>query len=183
MIPSRILVSREGLARLQERLDRLKAEWRTLCEERTTAHELCGDGWHDNPYLNQLQQQEARKTRELSDVEALLARAEVVSVTSGERPIDRVALGAIVRVRRSSASGSEHEQIFEVVGWGESDHARGRVAYNAPLVQPLLGLGAGDEVESGTGRAHVVTTVLELFPEWPEETRLPASQRTTAEIM
>jgi transcription elongation GreA/GreB family factor len=165
-VPTTILVSHAGLALLSERLERLQGEYRTLCQERATACELCGDGWHDNPYLNQLQQREARKTMEIREVETLLQRAQLVT-TPVTRPTAHVALGSIVRLSKLLPSGAQQEQVLEVVGWGESDASRGHVAYNAPLVQPLLGLVPGDEAEIGEGRSSIMCTVVELLPEWP----------------
>lgn len=178
-VPATIFVSPTGFAQLSERLERLRSEYRAICDERTTACELCGDGWHDNPYLNQLQQREAGKTREIREVETLLQRAQVMTFTEGARPTTRVALGSIVRLSKLLPSGDEQEQLFEVVGWGESDGARGRVAYNAPLVTLLLGLAPGEEVEIGQGRSAITCTIVELLREWPAPTPRSSERRAS----
>lgn len=153
-----IFVSAAGRAALEQRLADKRQRHRDICAEREVAHELSGDGWHDNPHFNYLQQMEANATREVMELEGLLGRTRVYEVLEGSRPTDRVAIGSVVTVLLvDEDSGEEHERRFEIAGFQESDMATGKVGYNVPLAGRLLGLEVGDiaTIELPNGRYEV----------------------------
>ncbi|MBK6757388.1 MAG: hypothetical protein IPG70_07080 [Moraxellaceae bacterium] len=44
---------------MQQQLQQTEARYLEVCEQRRIAHDLSGDGWHDNPEFNRQQQMEA----------------------------------------------------------------------------------------------------------------------------
>lgn len=80
---------------------------------------------------------------------ARAASAQLVPTPSGET----VAVGCRVTYSRDGI-----EKTVEIVGHDESEPAAGRVAFTAPLVKPMLGAEAGEEVEvPGGGTLQVMS--------------------------
>ena len=75
-----------GVQLFQNRLAKARMEHQKICNERTVAHELSGDGWHDNPYFNYLQQMEANKTWRINTYFSLTHLPRNTSLTYSERP-------------------------------------------------------------------------------------------------
>lgn len=140
-----IYMTRDGLKQAGSRLDRLCTEFEEICRERTVAHEFSGDGWHDNPHFNRLQQLEADKSREIAVLKALLGSVRVVEIDPERRPVDAVRIGSLVRVLTGPLGKTpEASMIWEIVGYEETDTARSRLAYNSPLGAALIGKEEGD---------------------------------------
>lgn len=162
-----VYVSRDGLARLESELRRMESEFRELCDERTTACELAGDGWHDNPYLNLLQQREAAKSRELFEQRDLVSRARVVEYARPERPVVRVELGSIVELLvTDNQTGRDESMVWEIVGYGEGDRSVRRIAYTSPMAAAVLGREVGDMAEATLPQRQVSVEVVALHPTW-----------------
>ena len=142
-----IFVSLNGRQILEHQLEVKRRHHKEICAEREIAHELSGDGWHDNPHFNYLQQMEANATHEIAQIQALLQKAKLFIVPAGPRPTDTVQLGSIVTVLLvHTETDEEEERTFEIVGYQEGDKARNQVAYNVPLAARLMGLEEGDSV-------------------------------------
>lgn len=160
----RLYVSRRGLRDLEVQLEKRHAELRAICDERDQAFELSGDGWHDNPYFNKLQLEEANKTKQIAELQNQI-RTAVLFDPPARRDTRRVALGAVVRVSIEwHDEGVEEVVVWEIVPFGETNAERGRLAYNIPLVRPIMGLEAGESVTTTTPRGKATFEVIELLP-------------------
>lgn len=173
-----VYVSREGLERLGADLRRMEGEFRELCDERTNAFELAGDGWHDNPYLNLLQQREAAKSRELHVLRDLVSQARVVEYAHPQRPVRRVELGSIVELLiTDNHTGRDETMTWEIVGYGEGDRSLRRIAYTSPMAAAVMGMVVGDLVEAKLPQRSVTLEVAALHPNWSAAGRPTAVQR------
>jgi len=113
-----IYVTASGLERLHGELSRKLQEYEEICAERTTAHALSGDGWHDNPYFNRLQQMDAGKTKEIAALQKLIRSALPVTIADGRRPTERVGIGSVVHLRLFYEERDEEiEHIWEITGY------------------------------------------------------------------
>lgn len=140
-----IFVTPRGRDLLMRRIEEKRRHHQDICAEREAAYELSGDGWHDNPHFNHLQQLEAIATREVAELEALLRRAKMFLPRDGARPTERVGLGSVVTVLIvNEGDESSVERTFEVVGYQESHVEVGRLAYDVPLAARVMGLESGD---------------------------------------
>lgn len=158
-----IYMSMTGLREAKARLDRSCAEYDVICKERVVAHELSGDGWHDNPHFNRLQQLEADKSREISALKAVIGVVRVVVIDPVRRPTDAVRLGSLVRVvTKQKSTGDELTATWEIAGYDETDAANGKLAYNSPLGAALIGREQGEvvEVALATGTTEVCIDAL-----------------------
>jgi len=71
-------------------------------------------------------------------------------------------------------TGDEEDEVWEIVGYGETDAPKHQVAYNAPLASALIGLSKGGATEAQTPRGLAEYEVLELYKNWddvPEDFR------------
>jgi transcription elongation factor GreA len=148
MKTSAILMTQTGYDKARNELARKVKELQDICAERLLAHSLSGDGWHDNPYFNRLQQMEAEKTRDIASVQAMIQQTRLIAINPGQRPMRQVEIGAVVNFSiLFHARDEELMQTWEIVGYNESDVERKQLAYNSPLAGALLGLAVGEEVE------------------------------------
>jgi transcription elongation GreA/GreB family factor len=162
-----VYVSKEGLEALKGKLEKAQADLKTIRSEKALAYTASGDTWHDNPYFNKLEQDERRKEAEVVELNGQVANARLY--IADKRNITRVALGSIVHLRRYfKVSGQEDEQVWEVSGYGEIDVSKQRVAYNAPLMQAILGLHIGENAETGSPQGPVEYEILALFVDWKD---------------
>lgn len=144
-INNSVFVSEQGFIALQEQLNKTQARYLEVCEQRRIAHELSGDGWHDNPEFNRQQQMEAFLNGELKRLLQTLEKAKIFTVQEHARPLDKVWLGSVVEVEITHClSGNSHHEIWEIVGHGESNAELKKLAYDVPLARAMLTLQVDD---------------------------------------
>lgn len=164
-----VYVSPVGLERLQARVASLEAGLRLLRDEKLTAYTGSGDGWHDNPFFNKLEQDERSTAKELAEVMEQVAHAVIFEPSS--RPIDAVRFGSIVEIERSEPGKDDSRELWEIVGYGESDRTARKLAYTAPLASALVGQEPGSVVSfqqpRGAEKVMVNVEILALHAEWP----------------
>lgn len=159
-----IYMTAAGLNKAKQSLDKKYKEYEDICKERTIAHELSGDGWHDNPHFNRLQQLEADKAREIAVAKATVGATRLAVIDPDNRPTEAVRLGSLVKTSViATLSGKEQVTIWEIVGYDESDLARGQLAYNSPLGRALLGMEEGEETEVSLATGPVIVRVEALL--------------------
>lgn len=162
-----IHVSAAGLVALKAKLEQAQNELAALREEKSIAYTATGDTWHDNPYFNKLEQDERRKAEEVAELTSQVASAREYTVD--ERNVTRVSLGSIIHLAREFLkAGKADEQVWEVVGFGETDVKRKRVAYNSPLMEAVLGHQVGDVIEGNSPQGPVEYEILALFKNWDD---------------
>lgn len=157
----RIIVSTKGHQNLKLALEGKFREYDRIREERRQAFELSGDGWHDNPHFNRLQQQEADLTTQLKALRDQIDRAQVLDVGDGKRSMDAVRYGSIVRLHSNER---HHCRTWEIVGFDESDAVAGKLSYACPLGQLLIGNEAGDRVRFSGSTIEIAS----LYASWAE---------------
>lgn len=153
-----------GRAQSIETLTRKLLEYDQICAERAIAHELSGDGWHDNPHFNRLQQLEADKSREVAALKANIANARIVHVNTNDRPTDAVRIGSIVKLLTlTKNSDCASRRTWEIVGFDETNLATMKLAYNSPLGQAIISHEEGDEVTVSLADGLTVVVIEELL--------------------
>lgn len=159
---NRIIVSTAGYEQLRSKLHAVTIRFDIVRAESRQAFELAGDGWHDNPSLNALQQQEAELTKQIAELTRLVVDARVLDICDGSRPVDVIRYGSIVRLESREAAAA---QLWEIAGFDESDMAKKKLAYSSPLGRRLLGRREGDEIECPNGECMAVAA---LYGSWDD---------------
>lgn len=144
-----IWVTASGFSKLQQQLAHKQQEYAQVREHRQVAFELSGDGWHDNPEFNRMQQLEANLNHTVKLLTDQLEQARVFEIVDGARPIHEVAIGAVVKLQRWPEDADQPTtETWEIVGFEETDLSTQKLAYNAPLAAAVYGLHVGDVAES-----------------------------------
>lgn len=164
-------LSPTGLLREQANLQALKEKLAATRILKSEAYTLTGDNWHDNPNWNRLEQDEARAIEEIGALDTMIAKSRIFEAPS-VRNTASVVLGSILHVEREEQStGRTEEVLWEIVPYGDTDLPRGRLGYNAPVAQALMGLEVDDAVDQPGKNGPVTYTIIALYQSWEEAER------------
>ena len=141
-----LVLTKEGLTKLEEELDDLKTVHRREVNERIRQAKEFGDISENAEYEDAKQEQAFVEGRILK-VEAMIRNARIID--SSEYAQDEVHLGATVKIK-DAKNGTAHE--FTIVGSAEADPVNGRLSNESPLGSALMTKKKGDTVEVTTPR-------------------------------
>ena len=141
-----LVLTKEGLDKLEEELDDLKVNHRREVNERIRQAKEFGDISENAEYEDAKQEQAFVEGRILK-LEATIRNARIID--SSEYAQDEVHLGASVKVK-DVKTGTAHE--FQIVGSTEADPVNGRLSNESPLGAALMQKKKGETVEYKTPR-------------------------------
>ena len=154
---SGIYLTPGGHRRLVEQIEEARRAYREVCGSN---EEAAGAGdssvWHDNFAYEENQRQMHQLARRVRDLEAQLAAARVVPLPDAAPEV--VCLGALVTVL---IDATEKQRWF-IAGFDDGDAAVGRLSYNSPLGEAVLGSEEGDTLDlvlRGTRRRVEVVSI------------------------
>jgi transcription elongation factor GreA len=136
-----IILTRDGLKKLEEELDELKSVHRREVNERIRQAKEFGDIYED------AKQEQAFVEGRILKLEAMIRNARVID--QSDFVADAVHLGATVKVKEMGA-GRSHE--FTIVGSAEADPKNARLSNESPLGAALMGRKHGETVDVTTPR-------------------------------
>ncbi len=134
-----VLITREGLRKIEEEHEELVGNRRREIAERIRLAREFGDIAENSEYTEAKNEQSLVEGRILT-LEAILRNAVVIE--DGERQPGVVTVGASVRV-----TDGDGDEEYSIVGPAEADPVHGMISNESPLGRALLGKRAGDEVE------------------------------------
>ena len=141
-----IVLTADGLAKLEQELDELKTVHRKEVNDRIRQAKEFGDISENAEYENAKQEQ-AFVEGKIMRLEQMIRNAHVID--ESEYPSTEVHLGSTVKVKDIS-SGDAHE--FTIVGSAESDPPNRRLSNESPLGRALLGRKKGETIDVNTPR-------------------------------
>ncbi len=148
-----VLLTKEGLRRLEEELDLLVNVRRGEVAERIRQSRDFGDIAENSEYAEAKNEQSLVEGR-IQTLESMIRNAVVIE----DEPREKGVVGVGARVTVNTDEGDE---TYDVVGAAEADPRRGRISNESPMGRALLGHRAGDTVEwsspSGTGRVKIMS--------------------------
>ena len=146
-----VLLTKDGLRRLEKELDQLVRVRRNEVAERIRQAREFGDISENAEYTEAKNEQSLLEGR-IQMLEAMIRNA--VMIEDAPRQAGVVTVGASVTV-----DTEDGEETYAIVGAAEADPLRGRISNESPLGQALIGHRAGEEVEwtspSGTSRVTI----------------------------
>ena len=145
-----------GFHSLQEELRRLKTVERPDVIRAIAEAREHGDLSENAEYQAARERQSFIEGR-LAELESKLANADVIDVTklSG----NTVTFGATVTLIDED---NDQEITYQIVGADESDIRNGRLSYQAPIAQALIGKEVGDTVDVRTPNGHKSYEILKV---------------------
>lgn len=158
-----VKITEQGEKLIRKNIEKLQDEIKFVRDEKNIAYTLCGDTWHDNPHFNKLEQDERILDQRIREVEQILATAERIELTT--RNTEEVAIGSIVKCYCEYPE-FEEEEVYEIVGYGESNLDENKLVYDSPVASNLIGLKMNESVTFETPTGKVTFKVLQLFENW-----------------
>ncbi len=136
-----IVLTRDGLTKLEEELDELKSVHRREVNERIRQAKEFGDISENAEYEDAKQEQAFVEGRILK-LEGMVRNARVIDAS--DYVADEVHLGATIKVKEIG-SGTSHE--FTIVGSAEADPKNARLSNESPVGRALMGRKKGETVD------------------------------------
>lgn len=151
-----IVVTPEGLKKLEEELEYLKTTARSDVAEKIKIARGFGD-LSENSEYDEAKNEQAKIEARITDLEVMLKDVKVIS--ENEITNDKVMLGVSVSVRNMQ-TGKDME--FRIVGTAEADASSGKISDESPVGKALIGHTVGDVVIAEAPRGDMEFTILDI---------------------
>lgn len=151
-----IILTAEGLAKLQAELDDLKYVQRKEIAERIKIALSYGDLKENSEYHSAKNDQAFLETR-IKQLEKMLIKAKVVDSAALDASV--VQVGTTV-VLRDVEFGENVE--YQIVGPAEADVANNKISYESPLGKELVGKAVGSVIRVNAPMGEIEYELLEI---------------------
>ena len=148
-----IFLTNDGIARAANQLEFLRTVKRAEIAQYLHDAKESGDVI-DNAAYEEAKSQYARLEGRISELEEMLARAQLIADVHG----DVVSLGSVVHLEVSNGRSYR----YQLVGAFEADPSSGRISNESPVGKALLGHKAGDMVivsTPGGVKEYTITSI------------------------
>ncbi|MFC0214459.1 transcription elongation factor GreA [Paenibacillus chartarius] len=154
MTNDEVILTPEGLAKLEQELEELKGPRRRELAERIKTAISYGDLKENSEYHSAKEEQAFMETRILT-IERLLKKARVVASAD----TSTVQVGSYVVVHDIEFD----ENIeYQVVGPSEADVSNNKISYESPIGTALMGKSVGDEIHVNAPAGVITYKLLEI---------------------
>lgn len=156
MANKQIILTEEGLKKLQDELEYLKVTKRKEITEKIKEARGFGDLSENSEYDAAKDAQAAMELR-VVEIENIIKNAKIVS--ADEMPTDVVGITSKVTVHDCEF---DEDETFMIVGSTESDPLSGKISDESPIGKALLGKKIGDKVEVETPGGTVLYEIKDI---------------------
>ncbi len=156
MTEKEIVVTEEGLRKLEAELEELKTVHRKEVNDRIRQAKEFGD-ISENAEYEDAKQEQAFVEGRIMKLEGLIRNAKII--VEGEGGADEVHVGSTVKVRKA---GSDSDSEFTIVGSTESDPLNNKISYESPIGQALIGAKPGQTVSASTPSGDIPFKVISI---------------------
>lgn len=140
MAAKQVLLTSDGLKRLQDELENLKTVRRQENKEAIKRARSFGD-LSENSEYDEAKEEQATIEARISEIENMLVNVKIIDDTPVDTSI--VTVGSTVKIK--SVEDGE-EEIYAIVGSTESDPEEGKISDECPVGKALLSRKVGDVV-------------------------------------
>jgi transcription elongation factor GreA len=151
-----VLLTQEGLAKLEQELDHLKTVRRPQVAERIRASKELASTQNNAEYDDAKNEQAFVEGRILT-LEKLIQNATIIDEEQAHHA-SQVQIGSTVSV----VEGGGKKQEFTIVGAPEADPKTGRISNESPVGRALLGKRVGDEVQVSAPKGVLRFTITKI---------------------
>ena len=152
-----IIVSHEGLKKLQQELEHLKTVKRKEVAQAIQKARAYGD-LSENSEYDEAKNEQAEIEGKIANLEATLENAIVLD--DADLGTDKVNVGNKVTVHNIDA---DEESEYKIVSTAEADPIMGLISDDSPLGKALLGQRKGDSINVETPMGIVKYTITDIF--------------------
>jgi|SRR3989339_922701 len=152
----KVLLTKDGLKKLQEELESLKTTKRKEIAEKLQSAISYGDLSENAEYDEAKNEQALLETR-IMELQSIIEKAQIISTS--HTTVSLVELGCKVSVNNLTYNKKEE---YKIVGSTESDPLNGLISNESPVGKALLGLQAGDLVKIVIPKGEVEYKILKI---------------------
>ncbi len=160
-----VKITPKGEQLVLQQIANLEQELKQVRMDKNIAFNACGDDKIANPNFHKLEQDESILVERIQEIQHVLKTAEFIKFD--ERNTETVEIGSIVKCSFEYPDFTE-EEIYEIVGYGESNVDENRIFYDTPVAKKLIGLKIGDETVLSVPSGKVKCKVLKMYSGWEE---------------
>lgn len=158
MSENKNMITAEGLAKLQEKLDYyLKVKRPEIAKRIQAAREL-GD-LSENAEYDEAKRDQAEMEVEIAKMQKQIDEAVVID--KSELPNDEVRLGSKVRIKDLQ---TKEEFIFDIIGSTEADPLDGKISNMSPIGSALIKKKKGATIKINTPEGVLSYKLMEIMP-------------------
>ena len=151
-----ILLTDEGLKKLEEELEYLKTEKRKDVAEKIKHARGFGD-LSENSEYDEAKDEQAKVELRIVEIEKMLKHAKVID--NDDINLDIVSVGSKLRIYDYDF---DEEVSYTIVGSTEADPENGKISDESPIGKALLGKALGETVDVETPGGIVKLKILEI---------------------
>lgn len=157
MSKKEVLLTYEGLKKLEEELELLKGEKRKEIAERIKQALAFGDISENSEY-DEAKNEQAQNEVRIMQLETMLKNATIIDEDEVDTKV--VNLGAKVKIRDIK---SKDEYDYQIVGSTEADPASNRISNESPVGSALLGHKVGDTVDIDVPGGKIKFKIVNIY--------------------
>ena len=157
MSKKEVLLTYEGLKKLEEELEYLKGEKRKEIADRIKQALAFGDISENSEY-DEAKNEQAQNEVRIAQLESMLKNASIIDEEEVDTKV--VSLGARVKIVDVK---SKEEFDYQIVGSAEADPTSNRISNESPVGSALLGHKAGDTVEVEVPGGKIKYMILDIY--------------------
>ncbi len=158
MSENKNMITAEGLAKLQEKLDYYLKVMRPEIAKRIQAARELGD-LSENAEYDEAKRDQAEMEVEIAKMQKQIDEAIVID--ESELPNDEVRIGSKIRVKDMQ---TKEEFIFDIIGSSEADPLNGKISNLSPIGSALLKKKKGATVKINTPGGVLSYKLMEILP-------------------
>lgn len=160
-----VKITPNGEQLILQQIADLEQELKQVRMDKNIAFNACGDDKLANPNFHKLEQDERIVEERIREIQHVYKTAELIQFD--KRNIDIVEIGSIVKCSCEYPDFTE-EEIYEIVGYGESNIDDNKLFYGTPVAMKLIGLKVGEETNLSVPSGQVKCRVLQMYGSWDE---------------
>jgi transcription elongation factor GreA len=160
-----VKITPKGKQLIIQQIANLEQELKQVRMDKNNAYHACGDDKLANPHFHKLEQDERILEERIQEIQHAYKTAEFIKFE--ERNTEKVDIGTIVKCSFEYTDFTE-EEIYEIVGYGESNLEENKIFYDTPVANKLIGLKIGEETILSVPSGKVKCKVLKMYSAWEE---------------
>ena len=160
-----VKITPKGEQLILQQIANFEQELKQVRIDKNNAYHACGDDKLANPNFHKLEQDERILEERIHEIQHTYKTAEFIKFD--ERNTEKVDIGSIVKCSFEYTDFTE-EEIYEIVGYGESNIEENKLFYDTPVAMKLIGLKIGEEAILSVPSGKVKCKVLKMYSGWDE---------------
>lgn len=158
-----VIITPQGEQLILQQIAAIEQELKQVRIDKNIAFNACGDDKLANPNFHKLEQDEHIVEKRLHEMQQIYNTAKIIQLD--ERNTEQVDIGSIVKCSFHYPAFTE-EEVYEIVGYGESNIEENKLYYDTPVAKKLIGLKIGEETILSVPSGKVKCKILDLYSDW-----------------